>query len=161
MTVALIQTHLNWENSEANMLHFDQKINQIENAIDLIVLPEMFSTGFTMQPQLFAESIYSPTFKWLLNKVQQKNCAIVGSLSFKDQNKFYNRLFWVYPNGTYTYYNKQHLFSMGNEHKHYTAERNSLIVNYKGCRFKPLICYDLRFPTSSIRTKQLDYDVLI
>jgi omega-amidase len=170
MNVTLIQTNLHWENSEKNRQQLDVLLDTLSEATDLIVLPEMFTTGFTMQPQLFAENIEtSKTLAWLKEKALQKNCVITGSIAINENGKFYNRLFWVEANGNVKQYNKRHLFRMGQEHAHYTAGSQRLITQVNGWTICPQICYDLRFPVWS-RNKftatndtevKAEYDVLV
>jgi len=159
LKVSFIQANLHWENKSANLKMFDDKVDSILNDTDLIVLPEMFSTGFSMMPSAFAETESGTSVKWLKATAKRKNCVVTGSLIISENKKFYNRLFWVKPNGSYEYYNKRHLFRMANEHNYYTAGTDEIIINYKGWRIKPLICYDLRFPIWS-RNKN-DYDLFL
>ena len=161
LNITTIQTHLYWENVDANLSHFSNKINAIQNHTDIIVLPEMFTTGFTMKPEVFAEEHGGKGLQWMIQKAQEKNCVIAGSISVKENGLFYNRLYWVNSDGSYQIYNKRHLFRMGNEHNHYTAGDQKIIINYKGWKICPLVCYDLRFPVWSRNTKDNTYDVLI
>lgn len=159
MKVAVVQTHIIWENAVENRSHLSQIINGSLEEIDLIVLPEMFSTGFTMHPKKVAETMQGDTILWLQHLAQAKNCAITGSLVIEEKGKFYNRLVFVFPDGTLKHYDKRHLFSLAGEHKEFSAGTNRLIVEYKGWKICPLICYDLRFPVFS---RNLDeYDLLI
>ena len=144
--ITFIQTELVWENYELNIEHFSKKISEIKEISDLIVLPEMFTTGFTMNPEKNAEMHEGAALAWMKKKSAEKNCVITGSVAVKDDGKYFNRLYWVLPNGTYSYYNKRHLFSMGNEDKHYTAGNKKTIVELKGWKINLLVCYDLRFP---------------
>ena len=159
--ITLIQTSLVWQNREANLLHFQQLLDDINSPTDLIILPEMFTTGFSMLPEQHAESIDGETIKWMQRNAIKKNCAITGSIMFLENGNYFNRLFFVFPDGTYQYYNKRHLFRMGDEHNHYTAGNNRLLINYKGYSIYPLICYDLRFPVWLRRTKSFNYDIMI
>jgi omega-amidase len=163
MRITTIQSNLVWEDKKANLAHFDQLLSQIKtDETDIIVLPEMFSTGFSMNPQLFAESPHkSTTTTWMQAKALEFNAAIVGSIIIKDKKNYYNRLIWMNPDGSHQFYNKRHLFSYGGEHLHYKAGKKKLIVEYKGWRICPLICYDLRFPVWSRNTPKLNYDLLI
>lgn len=170
MKLSLIQTTLVWENQEENRKQLGVLIDFIKETTDLIVLPEMFTTGFTMKPELFAESIESSkTLVWLKEKAQQKNCVITGSASIKDGDKYYNRLFWVHPSGNVQTYNKRHLFRMGQEHAHYTAGTKRLITKINDWNICPQVCYDLRFPVWSRNrftenkdnSVSAEYDVLI
>lgn len=161
LIVTIIQTHLYWEDSVKNIAHFDAKINAIIEPTDIIVLPEMFTTGFTMNPKLLAEDHGGMGLQWMIQKSKEKNCVIVGSISIKESDKFYNRLYWVKPDGCYEFYDKRHLFKMGNEHHYYTAGDKKILIEYKGWKICPLICYDLRFPVWSRNRKNNTYDVLI
>ncbi len=158
LKVTIVQADLVWENIDANLIAFEKRLNKI-NDTDIIVLPEMFNTGFSMNSVNLAEKPDGKTFNWLLKKAQQKQAAIVTSFIVEESGKFYNRLFWVNPDGKFYTYNKRHLFRMANEHNYYTQGNGELIVEYKSWKIKPLICYDLRFPVWS-RNKQ-DYDVLM
>jgi len=159
--ITTIQTHLFWEDVQKNMEHFDEKINEIKDPTDIIILPEMFTTGFTMNPEKLAEQHGGKGLQWMLQKSKEKNCVVIGSISVKENGNFYNRLYWTKPGGTYEYYDKRHLFRMGNEDEHYTAGNKKLIINYKGWKICPLVCYDLRFPVWSRNRKENTYDVLI
>ena len=161
LLITTIQTHLHWEDVDANLLHFSDKINSILGHTDVIVLPEMFTTGFTMKPEQLAEEHGGKGLQWMIQKAQEKICVIVGSISVKENGLFYNRLYWVNPDGSYQQYNKRHLFRMGNEHEYYTAGDQKIIIEYKGWKICPLVCYDLRFPVWSRNTKANTYDVLI
>jgi omega-amidase len=159
MKIALIQTHLIWENPMENRSHLAQKITGFMEDVDLIVLPEMFSTGFTMHPKEVAETMQGETVAWLKHLAKAKNCAITGSLVIKENENFYNRLVFVFPDGKIQHYDKRHLFSLAGEGKEYTSGTEKLIVNYKGWNICPMICYDLRFPVFSRNTD--NYDLLI
>jgi omega-amidase len=159
MKVALIQSSLFWENPIANRNHFEEKINAITEKVDLIVLPEMFTTGFTMNPKDVAETMQGKTISLLQSLVEAKNCAIIGSLIIKENNNFYNRLVFVFPSGEIQFYDKRHLFTLAGEDKVYTSGKEKLIVEYKGWKICPLVCYDLRFPVFARNVEE--YDVLL
>lgn len=159
MKIAIIQSQLIWENPTQNRLNFDKKINEITHKVDLIVLPEMFTSGFSMQPQFFAETMHGETITWLLETAKKFNLAITGSLAIFENEKYYNRLVFVEPNGKITFYNKRHLFSLAGEEKVYTKGEEKVVVNYKNFTFCLQICYDLRFPVFSRNTE--NYDVLL
>jgi len=159
MKIALIQTSLIWENPLENRSHLAQKITGFMEEVDLIVLPEMFSSGFTMNPETVAEKMDGETVLWLRHLAKAKNCAITGSLVIEENGSYYNRLVFVYPTGELKWYDKRHLFTLSGEHLHYTAGTERLIVDYKGFKICPLICYDLRFPVFS--RNDADYDLLI
>ena len=159
MKIAIIQSELIWENPEANRNRFEQKINLITENVDLIVLPEMFSTGFTMTPKLVAETMQGETMSWLKFLAKAKNVAITGSLVIQENENYYNRLVFVFPSGEIQHYDKRHLFSLAGEEKMYKKGKNKLIIDYRGWKICPLVCYDLRFPVFSRNVE--NYDVLI
>jgi len=159
LTFALIQSDLVWENPQANLLHFEQLLNSLTKSVDVIVLPEMFTTGFSMSSESLAEKVNGSTVDWMKLFAEKKDAVIVGSIIICDDNRYYNRLHWVCPDGTVSYYDKKHLFSLANENKHYESGTKRLIIEYKGWKFCPLICYDLRFPIWS--RNDCDYDCLI
>ncbi len=158
MKISLIQTFLVWENHKANRDNFTEKINSIE-VTDLIVLPEMFATGFTMKPEGVAETMQGESVAWMQEMAKMKNCAITGSLVITEAGKYYNRLFFVYPDGSYKTYDKRHLFTLAGEEKHYTAGSDRLVLEYRGWKMCPLVCYNLRFPVFSRNTE--DFDLLL
>ena len=159
MKIALIQTSLTWENPMENRSHLAQKISGFMQDVDLIVLPEMFSSGFTMNSKAVAETMDGETVLWLQHLAKAKNAAITGSLIIEENGNYYNRLVFVYPTGEVKRYDKRHLFTLAGEDKFYTAGTEKLIVEYKGFRICPLVCYDLRFPVFSRNVE--DYDLLI
>lgn len=160
LKVALLQTALYWENPTANLAMLEEKIAQITSPIDLIVLPEMFTTGFTMNPAAVAEPMNLTTFKWLRQMAAQTEAVVTGSYVLNEHGRFYNRLVWMQPNGEFDTYDKRHLFRMGNEHQFYTAGTRRIVKEWRGWRICPLICYDLRFPVWS-RNVGLEYDLLL
>lgn len=159
LAVTIIQSDLIWENPQLNRLHFSEKIEKIEGPTDLIILPEMWTTGFTMQAKELAEEHEGETLQWMKTIAKRRQVAVTGSVIIKANNKYYNRLFFVYPSGEYAYYDKRHTFTLAGEHKTYTSGTQKLIVTYKGFKICPLICYDLRFPVWARNVEQ--YDVLI
>jgi omega-amidase len=161
LKITTVQTFLHWETSIENLAHFTKKINSIQHPTDVIVLPEMFTTGFTMNPSVLAEEHGGIGLQWMIQTAKEKKCAITGSISVKEVSNYYNRLYWVNPDGTYLHYDKRHLFRMGNEQLHYASGTNKLIIEYKGWKICPLVCYDLRFPVWSRNTKDNTYDVLL
>lgn len=169
MKVTIIQSEIFWEDRDKNLRHFESLINQIDEETDLIVLPEMFTTGFSMNPKKVAEPVMGPTLAWMKNLAHLKQCSICGSVAVEDEGKYYNRLFWVEDNGHYHSYDKKHLFRMAKEDHHYTAGQTFITTQIKDWHIKPLICYDLRFPIwSRNRFKKVSetaaiskYDVLI
>ena len=159
MQVILIQAPLIWENPKANRNHFEEKINALAEKVDLIVLPEMFSTGFTMNPEAVFETMEGETIQWMQSLAKAKNSAITGSLVIKENDNFHNRLVFVFPSGEMQIYDKRHLFTLAGEDKVYTSGNQKLIVEYLGWKICPLICYDLRFPVFARNVE--NYDVLI
>lgn len=156
--VAIIQSDLVWKNPNQNRLNFSEKINNIDAKVDLIVLPEMFTTGFTINID-FAEQMNGETVQWLQKIAIHKNVAITGSLIVSEGSKFYNRLVFVHPNGTINKYDKRHLFTLSGEDKFFTSGSEKLMVNYRGWKICPFVCYDLRFPIWSSNTQ--NYDLLL
>ncbi|WP_452220653.1 amidohydrolase [Lacinutrix salivirga] len=159
LKIALVQTALVWENPTQNRIDFKEKIESISEPVDVIVLPEMYTTGFTMQPESVAETMDGETVQWMLKLAKEKQAALVGSVIIKESNRFYNRLLFVHPEGIIDTYDKRHSFTLAGEHTVYTAGKQKLIVNFRGFKIRPLICYDLRFPVWSRITE--DYDVLL
>lgn len=159
LNICMIQTKLYWESPKENLEMFTQKLSTIRSRPDVIVLPEMFTTGFSMRPEVFAEPMDGPTMDWLQLMAGKFDCVITGTLIISESNNFYNRLIWMTPSGDYQYYDKRHLFSLAGEENHYSPGLKRLIVELKGFRIMPLICYDLRFPVWS--RNDLDYDVAI
>ena len=161
LKITLIQTSLHWENIDTNLGMFEQKISTIQEATDLIVLPEMFSTGFTMNATSNAENMNGKAVQWMRKTAKKRNCSIVGSLIIKEDKHFYNRLVWMLPDGQYTTYNKRHLFRMAKEQQTYTAGDEKIIVELNGWKICPLICYDLRFPVWSRNQSSMQFDILL
>ena len=159
MKTALLQSNLIWENPLANRKIFEQKINAITETVDLIVLPEMFTSGFTMNPQLVAETMTGETIALLKSLAKAKNCAITGSLVITENNNFYNRMVFIFPDQTIEFYDKKHLFTLAGEDKVYTAGIEKKILNFKGFKICLQVCYDLRFP--AFARNQENYDLLI
>jgi predicted amidohydrolase len=159
MKIALLQSNLTWENPKANRLAFEAKIQSASKQADLIILPEMFTSGLTMYSEKVAETMQGETIATLQSLAKAKNCAITGSLVIQEEGRFYNRLVFIFPSGAIETYDKRHLFTLAGEDKVYTPGEQKLIVEYKGFKICPLICYDLRFPVFSRNTE--DYDVLI
>lgn len=154
-----IQADLFWENPTKNLAFFEEKIKHLPKETNLVVLPEMFTTGFTMNPEKVAEKMDGKSVSWMLKMAVENQFAITGSLViFKNEN-YYNRLVFVHPSGKIETYNKRHSFTLAGEHKVYTSGKKKLIVSYNGWKICPLICYDLRFPVW-VRNAE-NYDVLI
>jgi predicted amidohydrolase len=159
LKIALLQADLVWENAEQNRINFSKKINVITEQVDLIVLPEMFTTGFTMNPVNIAEKMNGETIKWMLKVALEKKLAICGSLVIEEEGNYYNRFLFIHPSGKIEYYNKRHLFTLAGEHTVYTLGIEKIIIDYKGWKICPLVCYDLRFPVWARNVE--DYDLLI
>lgn len=168
LTITIIQSNLHWEDKAANLAMFEEKINSIKGKTEIVVLPEMFSTGFSMEPSKLAETIEGETVQWMKRIAAQKKVILTGSVIIKEVNgqaapsgqtnkdtvqvaesaptRFYNRLIWMLPNGQYGYYDKRHRFAFAGEDLHYTSGNKRLIASVKGWKINLLICYDLRFP---------------
>jgi len=157
----LLQSDLVWENKDLNIANFDAQIAQLGQKVDVIVLPEMFTTGFTMDAEKLAESGAGETLAWMKNKASETNACIVGSFIVKDQTHFFNRLHWVFPDGNVRFYDKRHLFRFGEEDSVYTPGQQRLTVDWKGWKICPLVCYDLRFPVWSRNMASDPFDLLI
>ena len=169
LKVTIIQSGLYWEDVRQNLNMFAGKIRSINESTDIIVLPEMFNTGFSMNSEKLAETMQGKTVAWMKEIAKKSNAVVVGSLIIRDVilsgvERYYNRLVWMQPNGDFYTYDKRHLFRMANEHEHFSSGHYRIIINYKGWRICPLICYDLRFPVWSRNTSNNEtpaYDCLI
>ena len=159
LKVIAIQAALVWENPTKNIAFFEEKIRPLEDDVALIVLPEMFTSGFTMNPENVAEKMDGSAVSWMQKIALEKKTALVGSLVILEEGKYYNRLVFVHPSGKLETYNKKHSFTLAGENEIYTAGSEKLIVHYKGWKICPLICYDLRFPVWARNTE--NYDLLI
>lgn len=160
MKIALVQTTIIWEDKKSNILHFDKILATVDKNVDIIVFPEMFTTGFTMHPSNVAETMEGITVNWMKEVAVTKNCAIAGSLVIEEQGGYFNRFLFIFPNGTIEYYDKRHLFTLAGEEKVYTPNlQTKTIIHYKDWKICPLICYDLRFPVYSRNVE--NYDVLL
>jgi len=159
LRVTMIQTELAWQDPPANRAMFAGHFRGLVGHTDLIVLPEMFTTGFTMDADGLAETMDGPTVAWMREEAVALGCAITGSLIVRDGGRQYNRLIWMTADGQLQHYDKRHLFRMAQEHEHYAAGQGRLVVRHKGWRICPLVCYDLRFPVWS--RSRGDYDVLL
>lgn len=161
INVCLIQSSLEWENKRANLTHFESLIRKIKNQ-NIIVLPEMFTTGFSMDKERLAEQWPSSyTLIWMKRMAQNTGADIVGSFIAKEDAQYFNRLSWVTPQGDVWSYDKRHLFTLAGEHNHYTAGTDRLIVERFGWRFMPLVCYDVRFPVWSRNDRSIDAMIYI
>ena len=159
MKIALIQSDLYWEDVFKNRKSFESKINQINSSVNLVVLPEMFSTGFTMNAPEVAETMEGETVLWLQSLAKQKNFAITGSLIILENEKYYNRMLFVFPSGKIEYYDKRHLFSLAGEDQFYTSGKEKVIVEYLDWKICLQVCYDLRFPVFARNVE--NYDLLL
>jgi omega-amidase len=157
--ITTIQTSLFWEDVSKNLRHFEERLRSIKNKTDIIVLPEMFTTGFSMVPSKLAETMDGDSVSWMKKMAFDLDTLLIGSLIIQDQDKYVNRLLVVYPDSSIQYYDKKHLFAMAGENHSYTAGSDKLIFDFKGWKICPLICYDLRFPVWS--RNRNNYDVLI
>ncbi len=189
LSITTIQTNLQWEDKAANLQMLEQKINSIKQKTEIVVLPEMFSTGFSMNPELFAETMEGETVQWMKKIAAEKKIILTGSFICRDDNtdlpdetvqtaqsvpsRYYNRLIWMLPNGQYGVYDKRHRFGYAGEDNHYTAGNKRLIASAKGWKLNLQVCYDLRFPVwarqsptpipsqEGIKDSVAEYDVLI
>ena len=174
LTITTIQSNLIWEDKPANLRLLEQKIIGIEEKTEIVVLPEMFSTGFSMQPELLAETMDGETVEWMKRVSRENSIVLTGSIMIKEDGNYFNRLIWMLPNGQYGHYDKRHLFAFGDEDKHYSPGSKRLIASVKGWKINLLVCYDLRFPVwarqaptqppepgTSITPGAAEYDVLI
>ncbi|WNH13682.1 amidohydrolase [Thalassobellus suaedae] len=159
LKIALVQSDLVWENPKQNRISFSNKIDEISDEVDVIVLPEMFTSAFTMEASKVAETMQGDTVLWMQKMASKTNAAIVGSLIISEENKYYNRLLFVEPSGKITYYNKRHTFTLAGEDKVFSAGNEKVIIDYKGWKICPLVCYDLRFPVWARNVE--NYDVLM
>lgn len=160
LKITAFQCYLFWENIDKNLQNLGLRLSGIREKTDLIILPEMFNTGFSMQPKNLAEEMNGKTMAWMLKQANRFDCVVTGSLMIKEDDKFYNRLIWMRPDGSYEKYDKRHLFSMGNEDDFYTPGSNKLIVELNGWKICPAICYDLRFQVW-LRNTHPEYDLLL
>ena len=161
LTVTTIQSNLIWHDIQSNLDAFEAKIDAIDQETDLIILPEMFTTGFSMEAEKLAESMSGPTMDWFRQKASDLNAVITGSFICVKNDKYYNRLIWMFPDGKFQSYDKRHLFAYAGEHETYTSGEKRLVVEWKGWRICPQICYDLRFPVWARFTEEQPYDLLI
>ena len=164
LNITTIQSNLFWEDKAANLDMLEKKINSIAEKTEIVILPEMFSTGFSMQPELFAETMNGETAEWMRRVSKENGIVITGSLIIEEEGKYFNRLLWILPNGQYGYYDKRHLFAYAREDKYYSAGNKRLIASVKGWKINLQICYDLRFPVwarQQTKESETEYDVLI
>lgn len=160
LNISIIQPDIVWEDKAANLQQYEGMIAGIEEKREIVVLPEMFSTGFSMSPETLAEPMDGLTVQWMKDIARKYKCILTGSLIIEEQGNYYNRLLWVQPDGQVGKYDKRHLFGYADEDKHYTPGNKRLITSVKGFRICPMVCYDLRFPVWA-RNLNKEYDVLI
>lgn len=161
LKISLIQPHLYWEDKGANLALLEQKILGMEEPTEIVILPEMFNTGFSMRPALYAETMDGPTVQWMRRIAMAQKIILTGSLMIQEGTQFYNRLIWMLPNGELGHYDKRHLFAFAGEDQYYTAGNKRLIASVKGWKINLQICYDLRFPVWARQTTPNEYDVLV
>src|SRR5882757_6480218 len=165
LSFTTIQTDLFWEDKAANLQMLEEKISSINTKTEVVILPEMFSTGFSMRPEILAETMEGETIAWMKRISAENGIILTGSVMIQEEDNYFNRLVWMLPNGQYGYYDKHHLFAFGNEDEHYSAGNKRLIASVKGWRINLLVCYDLRFPVWARQQMKEDndheYDVLI
>jgi predicted amidohydrolase len=164
LTITTIQSNLYWQDKAANLQMLEQKINSMEQKTELVILPEMFSTGFSMQPEIYAETMEGETVQWMQRVSKENGIILTGSVIIEEEGNYFNRLIWMLPNGQMGQYNKRHLFAYAEEDKFYTPGNKRLIASVKGWKINLQVCYDLRFPVwarqQSTETNT-EYDVLI
>lgn len=164
LIITLIQTRLHWEDKAANRLMLQQKIESLPDKTHIVVLPEMFSTGFSMQPGLLAETMDGPTVQWMKDIASKHKLILTGSLIIKEGTDYFNRLIWMLPNGQYGVYDKRHRFAFAGEDQHYAAGNKRLIASVNGWKVNLQVCYDLRFPVWARQNASAgapEYDLLI
>ena len=168
LTVSLIQSNLHWEDKSANLQMFEEKILFLKEKTELVILPEMFNTGFSMNPVQLAEQMEGKTVQWMKRIAKQKNIILTGSLIIEENGNYFNRLVWMLPNGQYGIYDKRHRFAFAGEDQQFAAGEKRLIASVKGWRINLMVCYDLRFPVwarqqpdVSANESSLEYDLLI
>jgi len=172
ISFTLIQSSLYWEDKQANLDMFAEKIRGLQQPTHVIILPEMFSTGFSMKPEILSEDMNGQTVEWMKRIAQEKKAIITGSIIIKEDEKFYNRLIWMLPNGKNGFYDKRHLFAFAEEDKHYTSGTKRFIASVNGWKINLMVCYDLRFPVWARQSpplheerglggEALEYDALI
>lgn len=160
LKVSIVQSDIAWEDPASNLIEFEKKIDSLGGTTDLIILPEMFSTGFTMNAPPLAEKPNGKSVEWMQKMAQKRNAVIIGSLVIAEKGRYLNRLFCVFSDGKIQSYDKRHLFRMADEHNIYSAGNSQLVVKVKDWRIAPFVCYDLRFPVWSRNVKQA-YDALV
>jgi len=158
--ITVVQPDIVWEDIAANLVRYEQTIAGIKGDKHIVALPEMFSTGFSMAPERLAERMDGRTVSWMADMAVKYRCILTGSIIIEEEDKYYNRMLWVQPNGQIGFYDKRHLFGYAHEDKHYTPGTTRLIAQVNGWRINLMVCYDLRFPVWS-RNQGDEYDVLL
>lgn len=160
LNITLVQPDIVWEDKQANLEQYEKLIEDVAERKEVVILPEMFSTGFSMAPERLAETMEGSSVQWMKDMAKKHRCIITGSLIIEETGKYYNRLLWVQPDGYIGHYDKRHLFGYADEDKHYSAGAKRLIAQVKGFRICLEVCYDLRFPVWA-RNQGDDYDILL
>jgi omega-amidase len=160
LKITLFQGYLFWEKTDKNLQNIALRLSGIREKTDLIILPEMFNTGFTMNAEELAEPMGGKTMQWMHKIAVQYSCVVTGSIIITEKGNYYNRLIWMRPDGIHDHYDKRHLFALGKEHNTYTAGTKRLMVELNGWKICPVICYDLRFPVW-LRNVEETYDLLL
>lgn len=160
LKITTFQAYIFWENIDKNLQNLGLRLSGIREKTDLIILPEMFNTGFSMNTTACAEEMNGKTMQWMHQQAVRFECVVTGSIIIKENNNYFNRLIWMRPDGTFDKYDKRHLFGMGKEDDFYTPGKDKLIVELNGWKICPVICYDLRFPVW-LRNKNPEYDLLL
>lgn len=161
LKITVFQAYLFWENTDKNLQNLSLRLSMgVKEKTDLIVLPEMFNTGFSMNAAELAEPMQGKTMQWMLDMAKKYECVVTGSLIIQEGDNYYNRMIWMLPDGNFEQYDKHHLFGLGDEDEHYTAGKEQVIVELKGWKIRLAICYDLRFPVW-LRNKEAQYDILL
>ena len=160
LTVTILQCELAWEDPEANLRMFDNRLDRLDQPTDLVVLPEMFTTGFSMNASELAQDMAGPSVAWMRATAERLRIDLVGSMIIIDESRYYNRLIWAKPDRTLATYDKRHLFRMSGEHETYSSGDRTVIVELKGWQICPFICYDLRFPVWTRNSKK-QYDLAL
>lgn len=158
--ITIFQAYLFWENAEKNLQNLRLRLSSLKEKTDLILLPEMFNTGFTMNVEKCAERMDGLTMRWMYDTAIAFDCVVAGTLIIEEEGRYYNRFVWMSPDGSYVHYDKRHLFAMGGEDKLFTAGNSRVVTKVKGWKICPMTCYDLRFPVWS-RNQEEGYDLLV
>ena len=158
--ITIFQGYLFWENAEKNLQNISLKLSGLREKTDLIILPEMFNTGFTMNVEKCAERMDGTTMRWMYNTSKAYDCVVAGTLIVEEEGNYYNRFVWMSPDGSYVHYDKKHLFGLAKEDEIFTAGQSRIMLQVKGWKICPMICYDLRFPVWS-RNQENGYDIIV